>query len=1206
MGMNTDAVQRLYVAYFNRPADPASLAVYEAMLPTDRAATQAELQALAEQYFSPSAEYTSRYDGMSAQQIINTLYQNLFGREAEPEGLLHWSGKLIDGSETFASIALQLSYSAQGTDADAIAAKIRAANAFTDEVAGSTDNIVGFSGNDAAASSRSWLAGVTDSDTADTAVAGVTAAVSNAVAASGAVVDAAESKTLTANIDEFTTGSGDDTFTGNTAAGVQTLTALDQIDGGAGSDTLNITTTAAISSLSPAGSAISNIETISLTSNADISADTSVATITGTTQLTASAAHEVALTAGSGTDITATSTAFGTGAANSTIDGGNNVTYTVTNGLDDNITIGGTTAPGGAITVSGAYGGANGITHGDITTTGGTTVSITMSTDNAVNTTNTFGAVSVTGGASTTAVTVNQDAAATAAATVKGVVNGAVDVLDANRASATKAGSITDVTIGSGAAVTINSGALENIYASGKMTSIDASTLGALTTAAIDDIHLHVNGLTTTGAVTFDTDVETITINGHTAASTIASLVDASADTVNIIGDAKVTISAHTLAADAVISSAGSTGGAVFSSALGNGVTFTGGAGTDAVTVAASTQAITMGGGNDTVTMSGSALGYLGTADGGDGVDTLSMTAANAITASATTTFEGTISGFERLTVGAATAGGTVALANLDDINYVTTADVATGQTLTLTGATSGFTLVNNAGTTGTGGITVTLADATGSSDELNVSMSAAASKDIQALTATGFEVINFSTDDSATTATGIAHVVSALTAGDATTITVSGDAGLNLTHTGTKVTSFDASGVTKGAVTWTTGALAAAATITGGAGANTINTSASSKAMTVTGGAAVDTITTGAGNDTITTAAGNDVIVTGNGVNTVDAGAGNDNITGGTGVDTIDAGAGNDTIAGGGGADTLNGGAGNDSITGGSAADTIDGGDGTDTFTMDNTEQAGSGTVDGSVINLGATALTQSAVYAATGKFLSADSSGTSVAAGTATYLYSNESTTNAVVVDTLTGIENVTGTAELDYIVGSAGANTINAGAGNDVLTGGAGIDTFVRNGDGSTDGSDTITDFVAGNGGDVIDLTTNGATDTGTSGEIDTDGFLAVTIADGDGTVELADGMTVIISDDTAAGTTAAQAAAYLADVTGDGGSDEVVGYNDGEVAYIAIATDAGEVAIYEVIDSDNAAAIVAADLTLMVVLTGVDIEDLVAANFADFGG
>ena len=38
MGMNTDAVQRLYVAYFNRPADPVSLTVYESLLPADRVA----------------------------------------------------------------------------------------------------------------------------------------------------------------------------------------------------------------------------------------------------------------------------------------------------------------------------------------------------------------------------------------------------------------------------------------------------------------------------------------------------------------------------------------------------------------------------------------------------------------------------------------------------------------------------------------------------------------------------------------------------------------------------------------------------------------------------------------------------------------------------------------------------------------------------------------------------------------------------------------------------------------------------------------------------------------------------------------------------------------------------------------------------------------------------------------------------------------
>ena len=161
MGMNTDAVQRLYIAYFNRPADPASLAVYEAMLPSDRVATQAELEAIAEQYFSPSAEYAALYAGMSNSEIVNAMYQNLFGRDAEPAGLLHWTAALIAGTETIASIALQLTYSAQGTDADSIAAKITAANAFTDEVESSTANITGYNGNDAAASARTWLATVT-------------------------------------------------------------------------------------------------------------------------------------------------------------------------------------------------------------------------------------------------------------------------------------------------------------------------------------------------------------------------------------------------------------------------------------------------------------------------------------------------------------------------------------------------------------------------------------------------------------------------------------------------------------------------------------------------------------------------------------------------------------------------------------------------------------------------------------------------------------------------------------------------------------------------------------------------------------------------------------------------------------------------------------------------------------------------------------
>jgi hypothetical protein len=124
MGMNTAAVQRLYVAYFNRPADPVGLAVYEAMLPTDREATQAELQVIAETYFSPSAEYTTNFAGKSNSQIVDQLYQNIFGRSAEAAGLIDWASKLTSGSITVAELALQLSFSAQGTDATVVSARI--------------------------------------------------------------------------------------------------------------------------------------------------------------------------------------------------------------------------------------------------------------------------------------------------------------------------------------------------------------------------------------------------------------------------------------------------------------------------------------------------------------------------------------------------------------------------------------------------------------------------------------------------------------------------------------------------------------------------------------------------------------------------------------------------------------------------------------------------------------------------------------------------------------------------------------------------------------------------------------------------------------------------------------------------------------------------------------------------------------------------
>ena len=161
MGINTNAVQRLYVAYFNRPSDPFGQAHWEAQLSATVPATQAQLTTLAGG-FSGSAEYAALYAGQTNEARVNNLYLNLFGRNAETAGLAYWSGRLTAGTETFASIALQLTFSAQGADATVIANRLTFSTAFTTAL-DTPAEILGYSGMASAASARSWLAGVTDS-----------------------------------------------------------------------------------------------------------------------------------------------------------------------------------------------------------------------------------------------------------------------------------------------------------------------------------------------------------------------------------------------------------------------------------------------------------------------------------------------------------------------------------------------------------------------------------------------------------------------------------------------------------------------------------------------------------------------------------------------------------------------------------------------------------------------------------------------------------------------------------------------------------------------------------------------------------------------------------------------------------------------------------------------------------------------------------
>ncbi|MDA9214539.1 calcium-binding protein [Planktomarina temperata] len=178
---------------------------------------------------------------------------------------------------------------------------------------------------------------------------------------------------------------------------------------------------------------------------------------------------------------------------------------------------------------------------------------------------------------------------------------------------------------------------------------------------------------------------------------------------------------------------------------------------------------------------------------------------------------------------------------------------------------------------------------------------------------------------------------------------------------------------------------------------------------------------------------------------------------------------------------DVITGTALNDTITATTGGDVIDGGAGTDTFLAANLAatdiEGGTSDSSGVVINLGSTAVTNTSVLSKTSSF-TADSV-TSVGGGEIAYVFAAGGATNSSIVGSITGVENITGTAGADYIVGSTVANVITGGTGVDYLVGGVGNDTFVQTyTDVDTTGG-AVTDIIADwSAGDSIKVGTAGA--------------------------------------------------------------------------------------------------------------------------------
>ena len=635
---------------------------------------------------------------------------------------------------------------------------------------------------------------------------------------------AGQSFLLGSAIETTTGGAGDDTFSAVNTATVTTLTDLDTITGGAGTDTLSISDTARGAYVLPTGIIMTGVENIQISHLSDNVADSLTMDVTNYA------------------DVDAVTIAKGGTAAPVTVtSNGNALSVVVSGGAADAVTT-------ATITDSGAAGTATAAT-GDVLTT-----------------------ISLTG--MTGAGTLASDALTSL--TVRDV-----DGIVTNTDGFVAATDLRTLTVSMGG----TNGGVVDAGATTVNFNVDAATANAGAANAFNaatTLNIDVNAALTAGTVTA-TAATDVNVNLD-AAITALTLTTAAATTLDFTGTANATVT-QTAAAAAVITNSG-TGNLTLVTDIAAGQQYVGGAGVDTVSFAATgTTASSLGAGNDVATFAAVA-GAGGSVDGGAGDDTVSLTGALAVTLSANANFEADISNFERLAVGqlADTTAGTaraIQLANLDDINFVTLAGAAaeTGgaATTTISGFATGGTFAQTALLGAASNVALTGAF-TGGADTFNINATSTNGfANAGALVLAAVENITITLDDSDATAATVMFDLN-LDAVNATTITVSGDAGITFANSSyTALTTLNASGVTA----------------TGAAGVVTFT--ANDVATTITGGAGNDALTGGTQNDIITGNAGTDALSGLGGNDTISGGDGVDTITGGTGVDTLTGGAGND-----------------------------------------------------------------------------------------------------------------------------------------------------------------------------------------------------------------------------------------------------------------------------------------------------------------------
>lgn len=169
-------VQKMFLAYFGRPVAPTGQEYYGQLVDAGNVA------ALQDDFWN-SVESQGKFGALSTEGKVNAIFNQLFARDAAAAGLTYWTTEINAGRVSLPQAALTILNSAAADDLAVFNAKLEVANAFTAEL-DTTAEILAYQSNIDEA--RDLLVSIKSQAQADAAVADIQNIVADIVAGGSA------------------------------------------------------------------------------------------------------------------------------------------------------------------------------------------------------------------------------------------------------------------------------------------------------------------------------------------------------------------------------------------------------------------------------------------------------------------------------------------------------------------------------------------------------------------------------------------------------------------------------------------------------------------------------------------------------------------------------------------------------------------------------------------------------------------------------------------------------------------------------------------------------------------------------------------------------------------------------------------------------------------------------------------------------------